>query len=186
MPKSELPKLKIAVASSGLGHIRRGVETWAEDTGAALHRRGLNVTTFRGGDSSAREWEKAVPCMRRFDSRTTRVVNLFRRLGGWRYGVGSGYDLEQTTFAFNLWRKIGQTYDILHVQDPQVALVFERLHRMKVSRPRVILGHGTEEDARRLRRLSYLQHLAPNYMEEWDAQRPANQLHLQFLISWTR
>src|ERR1700759_3793988 len=95
VPKSELPNLQIAVASSGLGHIRRGVETWAEDTGAALYRRGVDVTTFRGGDSPAREWEKAVPCMRRFDFRTDQVVNFFRPFGGWRCGVGSGYQLEQ-------------------------------------------------------------------------------------------
>jgi 1,2-diacylglycerol 3-alpha-glucosyltransferase len=177
VPKSELPNLKIAVASSGLGHIRRGVETWAEDTGAALHRRGLDVTTFRGGDPSAVEWEQAVPCMRRFDSSTARIVKFFRPFGGWRYGVGSGYSVEQTTFALNLWRKLGQTHDILHVQDPQVAVIFERLHRMKLSRPRVILGHGTEEEASILQRLSYLQHLAPNYMDDWETHRPVDQLH---------
>ena len=80
------------------------------------------------------------------------------------------------TFALNLWRRIGRSFDILHVQDPQVAVLFEHLRRMGISRPRPILGHGTEEPPELLRKLSYLQHLAPNYLEEWEAQRPTTQL----------
>jgi 1,2-diacylglycerol 3-alpha-glucosyltransferase len=172
----DMSNLRVAVASSGLGHIRRGIETWADDIGAALRRHGVEATTFQGGNDSVSDSHLTVPCVRRFDPRAQSIVHFFRPLGGWRYGLGSGYTVEQTTFALNLWRKIGRSHDLLHVQDPQVALIFERLNRIGLSRPRVILGHGTEEDAEFLKRFSYLQHLAPNYLEDWESNRPARQL----------
>ncbi len=168
--------LKVAVASSGLGHIRRGIETWADDLGAALRRQGVDATTFQGGSDSISDSHANVSCIRRFDPRAQFMVRFFRPLGGWRYGMGSGYSIEQSTFALNLWRRIGRTHDLLHVQDPQVALILDRLNRAGLSRPRVILGHGTEEDIEFLKRFSYLQHLAPNYLEDWESHRPARQL----------
>jgi 1,2-diacylglycerol 3-alpha-glucosyltransferase len=100
---------------------------------------------------------------------------MFRRLGGWRYGMGSEYSIEQTTFAFSLWLRIRRDFDILHVQDPWVALVLDRLHRVGLSRPKVILGHGTEEDVSFLRKLSNLQHLTPMYDHDWQKHRPVGQ-----------
>ncbi len=47
--KATLIPMKIAIASSGLGHISRGIETWARDTALALHERGVEVTLFAGG-----------------------------------------------------------------------------------------------------------------------------------------
>ena len=179
MTVSAQKPLKIAIASSGLGHIRRGVETWAEDLGAALRRRGVQATTFQGSRSPNMDPASpnvVVRCMRRFDPETERLARTLAKVGGWRFYMGSGYEIEQTTFALNLWRRIGRSWDILHVQDPVVALMFERLRRMGICRPRVILGHGTEEDTATLQKLSYLQHLAPNYLEDWEAHRPAKQL----------
>ena len=40
--------MRIAIASSGLGHVARGIETWALDTAAALAARGVDVTLFGG------------------------------------------------------------------------------------------------------------------------------------------
>lgn len=42
--------MKIAIASSGLGHISRGIETWARDTASALHEQGIDVTLFAAGE----------------------------------------------------------------------------------------------------------------------------------------
>ena len=167
--------LKIAIASSGLAHIRRGVETWARDLGVALRRRGIDATTFQGSADPAMPPGTVVPCWKRYDPKAERIVQLFRGLGGWRIGLGSGYSVEQTTFAWNLWPLIRSSFDILHVQDPHLALIFERLHRLHLSRPRVILAHGTEEDTAFLQKFSYLQHLAPNYLESWQADKPARQ-----------
>ena len=43
--------------------------------------------------------------------RMRRLYSLTRKLGGWRYGMGSEYEIEQTTFAFSLWRAIHRDYD---------------------------------------------------------------------------
>jgi glycosyltransferase involved in cell wall biosynthesis len=98
-----------------------------------------------------------------------------QRAGGWRCGCGSGYEIEQTTFALSLWPLVCSSFDIVHVQDPGVALILDRLNRAGVSRPRVILGHGTEESGEMLARLASLQHLAPFYQEQWEERRPSGQ-----------
>jgi glycosyltransferase involved in cell wall biosynthesis len=56
--------------------------------------------------------------------------------------------------------------DILHVQDPWVALLMQRARDLGLVRARTILAHGTEEPASDLRRIRYLQHLAPWHLEE--------------------
>ena len=169
--------LKIAIASSGLGYVRRGIETWAEDLFLALQQSQKEVALFQGGGQSS-EGEPRRHVLQsppRTDPRLMRQVNALKRFGGWRYGFGSGYEAEQTRFALRLWRWVRRDYDIVNVQDPQVAFVMERLRRAGLSRPQVILAHGTEEDPARLRRYSCLQHLAPCYLEPWQQHAPTNQ-----------
>jgi len=119
-------RLKIAVASSGLGHIRRGVETWPEELGIALHCAGHNVHVFQGAGRVDEEWRTQLPCLRRFAPETRRVVNVLKHFGGWHYGFGSGYDSEQTTFTISLWTRVHRDFDILHVKDPRIALWMDR------------------------------------------------------------
>ena len=168
--------IRIAIASSGLGHIRRGIESWAEDLAEGLRRFGADVTLFQGGPSSSGPRRRTLNCFRRFEATNTRILAITRRMGGWRYGLGSAYDIEQSTFSFALWRAIRSSFDILHVQDPMIAIWMDRLNRLGLSRPRVILGHGTEESNEMLGKLSYLQHLTPGYRDEYEQRRPANQM----------
>jgi hypothetical protein len=42
--------MKIAIASSGLGHVARGIETWALDTAQALHEHDIDVMLFAAED----------------------------------------------------------------------------------------------------------------------------------------
>jgi len=167
--------LRIAVAASGLGHVFRGIEAWAADVALGLRRAGQDVTLFQAFGEPDEPWKETLPCARRFDQSTQRWVNRLSRVGGWRFGFGSGYQAEQSTFTHSLWRRICRDYDLLHVQDPWVALLMDRLHRLGISRPRVILAHGTEEPPATLARYSVLQHLAPCYVEDWEAHRPAGQ-----------
>lgn len=170
-------KIKIAVACSGLGHIRRGVETWAEDLARALWRQQSDVTLFQGGGQISTNpfVTKILSTPPRFEPALQRKVRRLQKLGGWRYGFGSGYQAEQTFFTLRLWERVRSDYDIVHVQDPWVALLMERLHRTHLSRPRVILAHGTEESVATLQNFAVLQHLAPCYMEEWNQHRPTDQ-----------
>ena len=54
--------LTITVASSGLGHIARGIEAWASDLAAALDARGVPVTLCKGGGRAERPFERVIPC----------------------------------------------------------------------------------------------------------------------------
>jgi 1,2-diacylglycerol 3-alpha-glucosyltransferase len=167
--------LTIAIACSGLGRIRRGNEAWAQDLARALIRRGVPVTLF-GADAVKDAAVTIVSCLGRTDTAARRLARFFSSLGGWRYGFGSAYEIEQTTFAINLWRKVWRGYDILHVQDAVVATIMDRLNRLGLCRARVILANGTGEPAEHLRRLSFVQLLSPGAAQDWVAHKPSGQL----------
>ncbi|MEX2027011.1 MAG: glycosyltransferase family 4 protein [Pirellulaceae bacterium] len=159
--------LKIAIASSGLGHVARGIEAWASDLGQALAARGASIVLCKGAGKCDAAFERIVPCWTRESPRTRRTLARLPRFLGWRLGLGSGYGIEQTTFAWNLIRTLRrEQIDILHVQDPQVALLMQRARAMGLIRTRTILAHGTEESLAFQRRITYLQHLAPWHLEE--------------------
>jgi 1,2-diacylglycerol 3-alpha-glucosyltransferase len=167
--------MKIAIASSGLGHVKRGIETWAADLARALHNDGRDATLFGGAGKPTAAYHETLPCRTRFEPRVQRLTARMEKVGGWRWGCGSGYQWEQTTFTLPLWKRIRRDYDILHVQDPHIALLMENLWRRGLSRPRVILAHGTEEPTEYLQKFSFLQHLAPCYLEDWKAVQPKTQ-----------
>ena len=159
--------LTIAVASSGLGHVARGIEAWADDLAAALAARGEDVILCKGAGTASRPYERVVSCLRREAPATLRLLRYLPRRLSWRVGLGSGYGVEQTTFALNLVRLLRrERIDVLHVQDPQVAVIAQRARRMGLIRTRTILAHGTEEPPAFLKRIQYLQHLAPWHLEQ--------------------
>ena len=164
--------MKIAIASSGLGHVSRGIETWALDTACALATRGVDVTLFAGGEVARTEGAGPQPVvvpirgMRRFEERTQRWVT---RMPGaaWRLGLKDGYGWEQFSFWIGLQKHLRRGgFDILHVQDPLVAMWCHRWRKAGLLRTRPILAHGTEEPAEFLAPLEYVQHLAPWHLEE--------------------
>ncbi len=157
---------KIAIAASGLGRVSRGVEAWAADLALALHQAGHDVTLFQGAGNPTADWQEVLPCKGCFDPEVRHWVRRLKRFGGWRFGFGSGQQVQETTFTLRLWPRIRRDYDILHVQDFTVAYWMEKLYRLGLLRARVILGHGTEESLDMLAKFTYLQHLAPWHLEE--------------------
>src|SRR5262249_33918955 len=155
-------RFKLAIASSGLGHVSRGIEAWASDLATALVARGEDVLLCKGAGPVNRPFERVVPCWSREHPVTRRLLRCLPKRVLWRVGLGSGYGIEQTTFALNLVRLLRhEQADLLHVQDPQVADIAQRARRLGLIRTRTILAHGTEEPLSYLRRITYLQHLAP-------------------------
>ena len=160
-------QIKIAIASSGLGHVARGIEAWAQDLGRALAERGESVVVCKGAGKVEAEYERVVPCWTRESDAARKLLGRLPRGLGWRIGMGSGYEVEQTTFTWNLLKVLRrERIDILHVQDPTVALLVQRARKLRLVRTRTILAHGTEEPLDFLRRIHYLQHLAPWHLEE--------------------
>jgi glycosyltransferase involved in cell wall biosynthesis len=157
----------ITIASSGLGHVARGIEAWAMDLGRALAARGASVTLCKGGGQADADYERVVPCWQRASAKTARLLRWLPPAVAWRLGLGSVYGVEQTTFALNLLGHLRrERVDILHVQDPQVAVLVQHARRLGLVRTRAILAHGTEETLPFLSRITYLQHLAPWHLEE--------------------
>jgi len=167
--------LRIAIACSGLGHIQRGIESWAADLAQALRRSGVDVTLFGGAGLKGIN-VTALPTLRRTGLAAWAVASGARHLGGWRYGLGSPYDVEQTRFSIALWQRIRCDFDILHVQDPLIAIWLDRAHRLGLSRPKVVYANGTGEGTQVMQRFRYLQLLTPAAAEAWTPQRPDGQM----------
>lgn len=159
--------MKIAVASSGLGHVFRGIETWAEDLAGALASRGEDVRLCKGAGSLDQDYERVIPCWTRESAAAVRVRDALPHALAWRIGVGSGYGVEQASFAPGLLRMLRrERIDVLHVQDPLLALIAQRARGLGLIPTRTILAHGTEESPAFQSRIRYLQHLAPWHLEE--------------------
>ena len=171
--------MKIAITSSGLGHVARGIETWATslaealaERGAGPERSGVGVTLFAGAPlsagrrpSSARLAIRVLPCLRRSDPRPQRLASVFPGFT-WRWGFRSAYGWEQFSFWWRLWpilRK--ERFDILHVQDPVVADWCRRFRNAGLVGTQVILANGTEEDIAFLSKFRYVQELSPHYLD---------------------
>ena len=154
--------MKIAIASCGLGHITRGIEAWAHDLAHALADRGEHVILCKGGGSADAEFERVIPCWQRESGRTIKWLNRLPKRGLWRLGLGSTYEIESMTFAWNLLPVLRrESIDILHVQDPLVALIVQRARKLRLVRTKPILGHGTNESFVFLKKIEFLQHLSP-------------------------
>ena len=159
--------MKIAVAASGLGHIARGVEAWAADLGRALADRGHAVTLYKGGGRAEEPYERVVRCWQQGEPRTRHLLDWLPSRGLWRVGLGSPHQVEQTTFAMGLIRRLRRDRaDVLHVQDPLVARIVQRAWRLGLVRTAPVLAHGTEESLDFLGRIHFLQHLAPWHLEQ--------------------
>lgn len=158
---------RICIASSGLGHVARGIEAWADDLARALASRGENVVLCKGAGTSQDQLERVVPCWTRESRKTRALLRWIPSAFAWRVGLGSGYAVEQATFARHLikWLR-AEPADVLHVQDPQVAYLVQKSQQRGQIKTRTILAHGTEESFEFQSRITYLQHLAPWHLEE--------------------
>lgn len=163
MPTTTTPK--IGIACSGLGHVRRGVETWSQEAFDALREQGLHVTLFKGGGQNGAAHIEVLGCIKRY-SRASKALTRILPPFSWRLGLGSPYEIEQTTFTLSLLASHARRLDLVHTKDPQVALLLQRAKRAGFSRAKVILNHGTEESPDFLKQLDYVQHLAPCHLEE--------------------
>ncbi|MHC4123083.1 MAG: glycosyltransferase family 4 protein [Planctomycetota bacterium] len=158
--------MKIAITSSGLGHINRGIETWSKDIAHSLEGKGIDVALYKGGGKKDSEIERVIPCIKR-DSTTAKFLKKVMPPFAWRFGFGSKYQMEATTFALSLIPELMiKKYDIIHTQDPDVANILRIVKKLGLIKSKVVLAHGTEEPFSFLHRFSYVQHLAPYHLKE--------------------
>ncbi len=147
----------------------RGIETWADDLARALHDRNADVRLYQGAGTPP-AWGRTLACLPRTSEANARWRGRVPSAVAWRLSIESPYNLEQSTFAWSLAKALRRDpADILHVQDPVVALRLDQLRRRGFLDTRTILAHGTEEPIAFLQRLRYLQHLAPTHLERCRA-----------------
>ena len=177
--------LKVAIASSGLGHVARGIETWALDTAAALTELGVDVTLFAAGEIADKPNQQSnqcsdppvlqscafrevvlLSCMRRFDAGTRKLARMMPQFM-WRWGLKSAYGWEEFTFWLRLWPRLCRgRFDVLHVQDSWLAYWCRQFRKLGLVKTKEILGHGTQEPVEWLAQFEYVQHLAPYHREQ--------------------
>ena len=158
--------MKIALLSSGLGHIKRGIETWTEDLYIALKEREIEVTVYCGESFEAYSEFNNVSCLKRTQPFSQWLLKSKLPIL-WKFGWGGGYMTEQITFVSNILPVLKkEQYDIIHTQDPFVALKCDEYFKKGFIRSKTILAHGTEEPFEFLDKISYLQHLAPYHQQE--------------------
>jgi len=158
--------MKIAISSSGLGHVSRGVETWAMDTAEALHHRGRDVTLFAADSVETPAPLVTIPCLKRRTPLSNTVLRLIPSFA-WRWGLNSAYGLEQFSFWRNLRPHLRRgEFDILHLQDPMVAYWCRRDRQAGRLKTKEVLAHGTEEPASFLAGFDYVQHLMPFHRDQ--------------------
>ena len=171
--------MKIAVVATGLDHVKRGVESWAASMAGALADRGCDVTLFKGSGRPHRDYEQALTCLPRNSAGNARVLAVTSRLGGWRYGLGNDYTIEQSSAFFSLLRRLKRNrYDVVHTQDAWLAWLLQRAARAGWHTSKIIFANGTAEPFRLMARLPYVQELSPAYFDEHVKRHNARGLFL--------
>ncbi|RJP72342.1 MAG: glycosyltransferase [Candidatus Abyssobacteria bacterium SURF_17] len=156
---------KVAIASSGLGHVARGMEAWAESLAAALHERGVDVTLFRGAGPAKNDYDVVLPCVRR-TSRLARIGNVLNHVGGWRLGLGSEASVESFSYGIRLLAHLRDGYDIVHVQQGSLALFLDRARKLGLLKCSIVFGNGQKAPPEFVNRFPYVHFLSPYGMQE--------------------
>jgi len=173
--------LKVAVIASGYEHIKRGVETWAKDLAYALKEKGIKVKLYKGSGTNNNGFERSISCVRCGSNLSKQLLKMLPRFS-WRFGMGSDFQIQQTTFTLNLLPELMiKRFDVIHTQDPDCANILRIAKKIGLIRSKVILAHGTEEPFSFIKKFEYLQHLAPYHMEE-AMQNGVNGATKQFTI----
>jgi glycosyltransferase involved in cell wall biosynthesis len=125
------------------------------------------VTLFKGGGRAERPYERVIPCWQRAAAKTQRLVRALPKKFLWRLGLASALGIEQTTFTLGLLGQLRRgKFDLLHTQEPQVALTVQWARRLGLVRTLPILGHATNEPPEFLSKIDYVQHLSPWSLDE--------------------
>jgi hypothetical protein len=156
----------MAVLSSGLGSINRGVESHAETLAYTLKEKGVNVALFKGGGISNSEIEKVFPCIGR-NSFLARVLNILLPASFWRFGFGTAVQTEGTTFAISLTiYLLKHDFALLYTNEPPVAIFLLKMKQWGIIRSQIVLGNGTNED------VSFLDNFELDYSAQLAGRLP--------------
>jgi glycosyltransferase involved in cell wall biosynthesis len=153
---------RIAVISSGLGHVNRGVETWMLDLASALQNAPLDVELWSGAAlSQASRPYKSLHVLRR-ESRFVRGASWHRR-----------YLWEQlSALPAAISRAALGNFDLIYCGDPVLSWHLKRFQRLHGAK--VVFMNGMRLSPQWASAFDAIHVLAPEYLEEARQQvRPA-------------
>jgi len=145
--------LRVAIAASGVGNVRRGVEAWAQQLTYLLRRKRIDATLFKGGGKRG-EGEVVVPC-----------IGQNSVLWGGSHSPffwGKRSYIQELTFSFFLSFFLKPSYDLVHTSSQVVA---RKLITNSVSKGRVIYYEQGYFAPKALQDFSYVQVMAPYYLD---------------------
>lgn len=152
--------MKIAIASSGLSHIKRGMEGWSEDIAKGLYEKGVDVTLFKGSGEVVNPYEKVLPTLRR-NHVPAKIIGKLTARGGWKVGLGSAPAVESFVFGTQLLWHLRKGYDLLHIKQASLAaFLLKAKNRGLISIP-MVLSNGQIANERFISQFDYVQHLTP-------------------------
>jgi glycosyltransferase involved in cell wall biosynthesis len=122
-----------------------------------------------GSGSPAANHDRVIGCLPRGNRVNAAISRIGLALRGWRYGLGSPYQVEQTTFALGLIRALKKgRYDIVHLQDSWLALILERTGKWGWHGAHTIIVNGTEDPVDFLMKFEHVQESSPPYFERHE------------------
>ena len=152
--------MKVAVATSGLGHVFRGMEGWAELLAEELSRSEIDVTLFRGASPPKNEYDVCIPCIKR-TSRMAKYLSKLNLIGGWRIGLGHPAQVETWSYGLSLLRHLRKDFDLVHVKQGQLATFLTIAKKFRLLNIPFILGNGQVTSPKFIATQDYVQFLSP-------------------------
>jgi glycosyltransferase involved in cell wall biosynthesis len=126
--------LRVAIACTGVGQVKRGFERYFADLHRVLDRR-IDITLYKGGGRSTGR-EKRIRCMSRVGW-LHRILPLHRLMGR------TPYHTECLTFVLQLYPRIRMGgYDVVHCIDPPVARLMFWMRRAFGGKFRLLYTEG--------------------------------------------
>lgn len=147
--------LKIAVLSSGLGHIPRGIEVWSENLANLLDRNGVNVTLFKGGGKKQKKFEKIIPCIR-MNSRWLIVCKI-----SW----GLRYAIQQYSF-FILIIPFLHNYNVVQTSDYLIGRLIHKTKKYGLINCELLFTDGNIFSLNLLRGFKYVHETSDYYVAQ--------------------
>lgn len=143
--------MRIAIASPGVGRIRRGFEAFADDLFRHLTAQGAHeVVMFKGGGEAA--------------SSEVVLWNVPRASPVWRVPgwFVNPYIGEELTFALSLARRLKkESFDIVHMSDCQLASMVAHFTHGRAGRARILFSNGGPHPPGAYRRFDFVQQVNP-------------------------
>ena len=148
---------RIFIVCSGLGHVRRGYESFTQECFDTLSLEPqLDITLFKGGGKST---NKSITLWNL--SRVDRAVDQFAKLIG-----TSGYYLEQISFTISLLPYIQRHQpNVIYFSDINIGNILWHWRRFTKQRYKLLLSNGGPVFPESFYRWDHIQQVAPQHFE---------------------